>query len=107
MNITKIYKIHKNQLNLYDIDEKQINQLFVVYLLDKWHIEKNKIIKFLYFLIILELKSYGKYKPKRQIKKRKRRHYLGYGGRVKKEKGTNRRSARNFQKFYANGAFQN
>ena len=28
MNITKIYKIHKNQLNLYDIDEKQINQLF-------------------------------------------------------------------------------
>ena len=32
-----------------------INQLFVVYLLDKWHIEKNKIIKFLYFLIILEL----------------------------------------------------
>ena len=32
-----------------------VNQLFVVYLLDKWHIEKNKIIKFLYFLIILEL----------------------------------------------------
>ncbi len=32
---------------------------------------------------------------------------LTMAGELKKEKSTNRRSALNFQKFYANGAFQN